>query len=88
MGLKRELGQESRLTNGHAGGQPIPSTQNGDTTENGSIDEPLDMLVVGAGFAGVWLIHKLRHRGFKVKIVDVSVCTMNALPRFAHSDSC
>lgn len=33
--------------------------------------ETLDMLIVGAGFAGIWLLQKLRERGFKAKIVEV-----------------
>lgn len=32
--------------------------------------EPLDALVVGAGFAGVWALYKLRQRGFTAKIVE------------------
>ena len=31
----------------------------------------LDMLIVGAGFAGVYLLHQLRKRGFNAKIVEV-----------------
>ncbi|KAK5227800.1 hypothetical protein LTR47_008371 [Exophiala xenobiotica] len=32
--------------------------------------ELLDMLIVGAGFAGVYLLHQLRKRGFNAKIVE------------------
>lgn len=72
MGLKRDIGEDERLANGHANGLPT-TVPNGDTEDNGSVEKPLDMVVVGAGFAGVWLIQKLRERGFKAKIVDVSV---------------
>ena len=30
----------------------------------------LDACIVGAGFAGVYLLHRLRQEGFNVKIVD------------------
>lgn len=35
-------------------------------------EELLDVVVVGAGFAGCYLLYKLRQRGFKVKIVDAA----------------
>jgi len=38
--------------------------------ESGEV-ESLDMLIVGGGFAGVWLIRRLRERGFHAKIVEV-----------------
>lgn len=45
---------------------------NGNPDSNyGTEDEPLDMLIVGAGFAGVYLLHKLRLRGLTAKIVEV-----------------
>ena len=72
MGLKRDIGEQERLANGHANGVQT-TAQNGDAEDNGTLEKPLDMVVVGAGFAGVWLIYKLRERGFKGKIVDVSV---------------
>ena len=37
---------------------------------NGSIDLDLDVLVVGAGFAGCYLLYRLRKEGFRVKIVE------------------
>jgi cation diffusion facilitator CzcD-associated flavoprotein CzcO len=50
---------------------------NGDATngiENLSLkDEPeeeLDAVVVGAGFSGCKLLHELRKKGFKVKVVE------------------
>ena len=45
-------------TNGHING----------TT--GHLDFDLDALVVGAGFAGCYLLHKLRLAGFTAKIVE------------------
>ncbi|EXJ86768.1 hypothetical protein A1O3_03722 [Capronia epimyces CBS 606.96] len=41
---------------------------NGD--ESAIETETLDMLIVGAGFAGVYLLHQLRKRGFNAKIVE------------------
>jgi hypothetical protein len=32
--------------------------------------EPLDVLVVGAGFSGVYLLHRLRERGFRVRLLE------------------
>lgn len=32
--------------------------------------ENLDVLVVGAGFAGLYQLHCLRKKGYKVKVVD------------------
>lgn len=34
--------------------------------------ERVDVLIVGAGFAGIYLLHHLRKRKFKVKIVEVA----------------
>lgn len=44
------------------------STTNGDAKATINLD--LDILVVGAGFAGCYLLHKLRLEGFSVKIVE------------------
>ena len=37
---------------------------------NGSHDRSMDALIVGAGFAGMYLLHKLRGLGFSVKVVE------------------
>ena len=37
---------------------------------NGHIDLDLDVLVVGAGFAGCYLLYKLRKQNFNVKVVE------------------
>lgn len=34
--------------------------------------EHLDALVVGAGFSGLYQLHRLRERGFKVKIYEAA----------------
>jgi cyclohexanone monooxygenase len=43
-------------------------------TSNGNADElndlTLDVLVVGAGFGGLYQLHKLRKLGYKVKVVE------------------
>ncbi len=37
---------------------------------NNSVDETLDVLLIGAGFSGLYLLHHLRQQGFKVHLVD------------------
>jgi cation diffusion facilitator CzcD-associated flavoprotein CzcO len=32
--------------------------------------EPLDVLIIGAGFSGVYLLHRLRERGFRVRLLE------------------
>jgi cation diffusion facilitator CzcD-associated flavoprotein CzcO len=34
--------------------------------------EPLDALVVGAGFAGLYALHKLRARGLSVRVLEAA----------------
>lgn len=44
---------------------------NGDSQTNGApLELDLDAVVVGAGFAGVYLLHRLRKEGLKVKLVE------------------
>ncbi|BCS26826.1 flavin-containing monooxygenase [Aspergillus puulaauensis] len=52
------------VENGHAGHHTAHNN-------GGQNIEKLDALIVGAGFAGIYLLHQLRKRGFKVKIVEV-----------------
>jgi NADPH-dependent 2,4-dienoyl-CoA reductase/sulfur reductase-like enzyme len=71
MPMKRDISNVTPAAGG--------STATGDSTiENGNYTngdhseiKPLDMLIVGAGFAGVYLLHQLRKRGFTAKIVEV-----------------
>lgn len=44
----------------------------------------LDALVVGGGFAGVYLLHRLRQEGYKVKLVEAG----HALGGIWHSTYC
>jgi cation diffusion facilitator CzcD-associated flavoprotein CzcO len=37
---------------------------------NNSINEDLDVLLIGAGFSGLYQLHRLRELGFKVHLVD------------------
>jgi cation diffusion facilitator CzcD-associated flavoprotein CzcO len=37
-------------------------------------DEVLDALIVGAGFSGVYQLHRLREQGFSVKVFDAGEC--------------
>jgi monoamine oxidase len=46
----------------------VNGTPNGNV--NGTSDLDLDILVVGAGFAGCYLLHKLRLEGFSAKVVE------------------
>jgi cation diffusion facilitator CzcD-associated flavoprotein CzcO len=44
---------------------------NGDAQPNGAPQNlQLDAVVIGAGFAGVYLLHRLRNEGFNVKLVE------------------
>ncbi|KAK5063168.1 hypothetical protein LTR84_005244 [Exophiala bonariae] len=66
--LLRDMGDchnDVKLTNG------IGHTQNGHHDGN-EPEELLDVVVVGAGFAGCYLLYKLRQQGFKTKIVDAA----------------
>ncbi|KAK3113017.1 hypothetical protein LTR53_010106 [Teratosphaeriaceae sp. CCFEE 6253] len=51
------------------GGHPANGSNNG---TNGHADRhlELDALIVGAGFAGVYLLHRLRQEGYNVKIAE------------------
>ncbi|CAK1357319.1 unnamed protein product [Cercospora beticola] len=46
---------------------------NGHTNGTNGVDQDvleLDAVIIGAGFAGVYLLHRLRQNGFKVKIIE------------------
>ncbi|ETI24222.1 hypothetical protein G647_03591 [Cladophialophora carrionii CBS 160.54] len=62
--MKRDISNVTPATNGTHDADKAHT--NGDHTES----QPLDMVIVGAGFAGVYLLHQLRRRGFKAKIVE------------------
>ena len=80
--MQRSLGHQA--TNGvNLGLNDVNGTVNGiNGTRNGTngshhsdnannhIDLELDVLVVGAGFAGCYLLFRLRQEGFNVKIVE------------------
>ena len=40
------------------------------TSDNKKAAEALEVLVVGAGFGGMYMLHKLREMGFSVKAFD------------------
>ncbi|KAK5721838.1 hypothetical protein LTR15_006431 [Elasticomyces elasticus] len=71
MPLRRELGRDDI-----SAGVPSSDTS-GDAaaTNQHNYNEDLDMIIVGAGFAGIWLLNRLRQRGFKAKIVEVKTCS-------------
>ena len=72
MGLKRDIGQTRSSTNGTSHDHATNGYSNGDEQGQAEHDEPLDMVIVGAGFAGIWLLWRLRQKGFNAKIVEVS----------------
>jgi cation diffusion facilitator CzcD-associated flavoprotein CzcO/acetyl esterase/lipase len=41
-----------------------------ESAENGSSSPDLDVLVVGAGFAGLYMLHHLRQLGFAAKVIE------------------
>ncbi|KAK0940331.1 hypothetical protein LTR29_008070 [Friedmanniomyces endolithicus] len=66
MLLRRELGRTAESIDDSSS---EPAAHGNDV--NGQTEEQtLDMVIVGAGFAGIWLLNRLRQRGFKAKIVE------------------
>lgn len=45
-------------------------TTNGSLQPNGTSEPEIDVLVVGAGFSGVYALHRLRKAGFRVKLYE------------------
>jgi cyclohexanone monooxygenase len=45
-------------------------TSAGDAPRNGATDGPLDLLIVGAGFAGMYMLVKARELGFSARVVE------------------
>lgn len=39
-------------------------------TNKGSASLDLDAVIIGGGFAGVYLLHRLRQEGFNVKLIE------------------
>lgn len=64
--LQREIGtsrqQSNTATNGDASGQA--------QTNGGPLNLDLDAAIIGGGFAGVYLLHRLRQEGFNVKLIE------------------
>ena len=50
-----------------------------DRDPDGSVRAPaeVDVVVVGAGFAGMYLLHKLRGLGFSVRVIEAGVPDFN-----------
>ncbi len=76
MTLRRSIGipyggdhstSESAASSGGLHDQLRPIAE----TEAETEAEVLDMLIIGAGFSGIWLLHGLRQLGFKAKIIEV-----------------
>lgn len=80
--MKRDISNVAPAAQ-RAHGESDGVTQNGYTNGDHSDSQPLDMIIVGAGFAGVYLLHQLRQQGFSAKIVEVSpqsATTISLLP--------
>lgn len=58
--MQRTFQTHANRTNGHTNGT------NG--VEQDVLE--LDAVIIGGGFAGVYLLHRLRQNGFKVKIIE------------------
>lgn len=48
----------------------ISNGVNGHTSNTDEVHIELDALIVGAGFSGVYLLHRLRQEGFSAKIAE------------------
>ena len=64
--LQRDIGtsrqQSNNVTNGDV---------NGHAQTNGEpVNLDLDAAIIGGGFAGVYLLHRLRQEGFNVKLIE------------------
>jgi NADPH-dependent 2,4-dienoyl-CoA reductase/sulfur reductase-like enzyme len=69
IGLNEVNGTVNGITGINATSNGINGSHHADAG-NGHIDLNLDVLVVGAGFAGCYLLYRLRKEGFGVKIVE------------------
>ncbi|OCK74929.1 FAD/NAD(P)-binding domain-containing protein [Lepidopterella palustris CBS 459.81] len=63
--MQRDIGESG----GHDGINGAANGVNGSTPDSSGIIQ-LDVLVVGAGFAGCYLLYQLRRRNFNVKVVE------------------
>lgn len=64
--LQRDIGalrqKSNKATNGDV---------NGDAHTNGKpLNLEVDAAIIGGGFAGVYLLHRLRQEGFNVKLIE------------------
>ena len=55
--------------NGSTGNGPV-TTGSGDTPVAAGLDDGFDVLIVGAGFNGLYQLYRLRQEGFKVRLVE------------------
>lgn len=76
---RRSTGQDrTHDVNGVNGTHHVNGTNGGSRAKaeranvsHSAVVEDLDVLIIGAGFAGVYLLYQLRRRGFTVKAVEV-----------------
>ncbi len=69
--MQRTLGETRASRRDERTSPQVNGSQHHTSTTNGGPDEiELDALVVGAGFAGCYLLHQLRKENFSVKVVE------------------
>ena len=62
---------QKSLNKGQQAANSATNGVNGHAATNGEAQSyDLDAVIIGGGFAGVYLLYKLRKEGFKVKIVE------------------
>ena len=52
------------------GGKSIAASLGNSGEQKGSLPEKLDVVVVGAGFAGLYLLHKMRGLGLSARAIE------------------
>lgn len=82
--MQRNIGRQEMATNESTNGVNGHSAVNGANGHPEPLHIELDALIVGAGFAGVYLLHRMRQEGFNVKIAEAGT----ALGGIWHWNSC
>jgi cation diffusion facilitator CzcD-associated flavoprotein CzcO len=60
VSFRTDIGAQKLQTNGASNG----------VTDGLGPDIDVEVLIVGAGFGGIYLLHKLREQGFQCKVVE------------------
>lgn len=67
--MQRSIGR-AHLVGGHSGDANNSVNGYGEAEKGTPSNLDLDAVIVGAGFAGCYLLHRLRREGFNVKVVE------------------